>query len=59
MRLKDNKRFLIDVVKVHLTFEEDNLWDSTCDIGNCQNIWAGDLITSNYLIDTIYDEINI
>ena len=58
MRLRDSTRFLIDVVKVHLTLEEDNLWDSTCDIEYNQIIWIDNLITSDYLIDTIYNEIN-
>ena len=55
MRLIGNK---IDNTMYHEINKEDNIWESSVDVGLVQRIWIDQVITSDYLIDILYDEIN-
>lgn len=58
MRLTRNKRVLIDDVKLGISFEDYDIWDSRYFININQDIRVKIRLTSGSLINIIYNEIN-
>ena len=57
MRLKDNKRHIIDNKVFYSVRQEINITKSTWDRFRKQGIWINGLIGSEYLLRNIYDDI--